>query len=165
MFGKAFASMYTGSMMGAGAHVFAVWTYAIANAGRNHAVHLNPDHLAMVIGMTVDEAKTALEFLLSPDPKSQSPAEDGRRLRHDGGYWYSLVNGPHYRGIRDEADRREYFRVKKQESRERQKQKAGAAVVAGSVTPTAEEPPGPGAPDADGSDHDGDPLGLTGPRR
>jgi hypothetical protein len=119
MYGKAFAKMYTGSMMGAGAHVFVVWGYAIANAGRNHTVDLNPVHLAALIGFTEAEATRAIEFLCAPDPRSQSTAENGARLKHEGGFMYTLVNGAHYRAIRDEADRREYLRVKKQESRAR----------------------------------------------
>ena len=129
MYGKHFAKMYTGSMMGAGAHVFAVWGYAIANSSRNHVVDLNPRHLAALIGFTEAEAEAAIAFLCSPDPKSQSPLHEGRRLLHEGGFMYTLVNGAHYQAIRNEADRREYLRIKKRESRERIRLAASAAVL------------------------------------
>ena len=67
IFGKVFASMFTGSMYGAGAHVFAVMTYVIANMQPNKErveyVRLNPKFLAGVIGETEEKIQSAIDFL------------------------------------------------------------------------------------------------------
>lgn len=119
MYGKWFASTYTGSMMGAGAAVFAVWGWAIANAGPSGVVEINPKLLAAVIGEPESTIEEAVNYLLTPDPSSRSSAEGGRRLIHEGGFQYRIVNHAVYRAIRDEEQRREYNRKKQAESRQR----------------------------------------------
>jgi hypothetical protein len=42
MYGKIFPELYTGSMVGAGCHVFAVWCYALASCDEKGCVELNP---------------------------------------------------------------------------------------------------------------------------
>ena len=82
IFGKVFASMFTGSMCGAGSHVFAVMTYVIANMQPNRErveyVRLNSKFLATVIGEEESRIQAAIDFLCSPDPQSNSPGEKGR---------------------------------------------------------------------------------------
>ena len=51
MYGKIFASTFTGSMFGAGSDVFAVWGYVIANA-QDSRIELNPRMLASTLGST-----------------------------------------------------------------------------------------------------------------
>ena len=109
MFGKHFASMYTGSMLGAGPDVFAVWGYCIANAA-NGQVELNPQHLALLIGMDRAATERAIEYLCAPDSRSRSKTEDGRRLVREGEYAYRLPNWEAYRKVRNEEDRRTYNR-------------------------------------------------------
>ena len=121
MYAKIFAQMFTGSMYGAGPQRFVVWVYAVVKMSHNYTVELNPAILAHTIGMTFEEAEVAIEWLCSPDPKSRTPDYEGRRLIHDGGFMYSVVNGPKYKAIRSEDDRREYFRMKKREERERKR--------------------------------------------
>lgn len=62
----------------------------------------------------------AIEKLSSPDVESRSPDEDGRRIvlldPHRSWGW-RIVNYGHYRGIRDDEARKEYFRVRKREQR------------------------------------------------
>lgn len=123
MFGKFFAQTFTGSMRGAGPTVFAVWGYIISNQLFNGSIELNPQDVADRIGCTVEDVEGAIAFLMAPDPKSRTKTSQGRRLLHDGGFLYTLVNGAVYRNIKDERERREYFRVKKQESRERKASK------------------------------------------
>lgn len=120
MFGKLFAQTFTGSMYGAGSDVIAVWAYVIANTRFNHSVELNPKMVAAMIGMTVEEAREAIAYLCAPDSASRTPDHGGARLLHDGGCLYTVVNAGKYRGIRNEEERREYMRIKKQESRSRQ---------------------------------------------
>src|SRR5690348_3809798 len=126
MYGKIFESLYTGSMVGSGALAFAVWGYVIANMKPDEnigaQVELNPKLLSMILGESEEGVSNTIEFLCSPDPISRSKDEDGRRLVRIGQFSYRVVNGPAYMKIRNEEDRREYFRIKKQEQRKRKKE-------------------------------------------
>ena len=124
MFGKFFASTFTGSMMAAGAEVFAVWAYVIAHAVESR-VELNARLLSAVIGAPVDAIEGAIEKLCAPDPHSRSTEHDGCRLIREGQYQYFVTGHQKYRHMRDEADRRDYNRLKKQESRARLSQTQG----------------------------------------
>lgn len=128
MYGKAFQSMYSGSMMGAGADVFAVWGYVIANAV-NGAVELNPVFLSAVIGMTPDRAQAAIDVLCAPDARSRTKDEDGRRLVREGQFAYRVVNHEKYRAIRDEDQRRDYMRDYMRNRRAEQKRAKAAESV------------------------------------
>ena len=129
-FGKLFASCFTGSMYGAGPVVFAVWAYVFANA-RGSSLELNPALLADVIGSDRESIKSAIEYLCSPDPYSQNPEEEGRRLVHEGAFQYRVVSLDRYRSIHKEEERREYNRLKKREERaknaDRQQLSAGVS--------------------------------------
>ena len=118
MYGKFFASAFTGSMMGAGSATFAVWGYVIAHAVKSQ-VELNPRLLATVIGCTTEEVDEAIALLCKPDPNSRSKAESGRRLVKEGQFAYRVVNHDQYVAIRDEEARRESNRLWKRESRAR----------------------------------------------
>jgi len=120
MYGKFFASAFTGSMYGAGPDVFAVWAYVIANAVDSQ-VELNPRLLAGVIGMTPERAAAAIDYLCAPDAKSRSKVAEGRRMIREGEIAYSVVNHDAYRSIRSEEDRRAYNREKQREHRARVK--------------------------------------------
>lgn len=122
MYGKAFESQYEGSMIGAGMNVFAVWNYAFTKA-RCGAVELNPKLLAFILGGTEKQVNDAIQFLSSPDPKSRSKLEEGRRLVREGEYQYRLVNYIKYNAIRNADDLREYNRQKQAEYRSREKAK------------------------------------------
>lgn len=118
MYGKFFASTFTGSMFGAGPDVFALWGYIIATAVEG-VVEINPSFVAAVLGATPERISAALSVLCNPDSASRSAAEDGRRLVHEGAYQYRVVNHAHYRAIRNEEDRRAYNRDAKRRERER----------------------------------------------
>lgn len=119
MFGKFFSSTFSGSMIGAGSTVFAVWGYVIANAV-NGEVELNPRLLALVIGDTPEAIAEAVEYLAAKDAASRSKEAEGRRIIHETGFLYQVVNHLKYRSILNEDDRKNYFRVKKRESRAKQ---------------------------------------------
>ena len=137
IFGKVFATMFTGSMYGAGAPVFAVMTYVIANMqpdrDRVEFVRLNPQGLADTIGENKETIQKAIDFLCGTDAESNHKEESGRRLVLEGPYLYRVVNGRHYRELKDEEDRlakdavrAARYREKKQaEARSRPKFKAG----------------------------------------
>lgn len=120
MFGKLYESTFTGSMVGAGPLVFAVWGYAIAHCKNDDCVELNPALIAAVIGADQGEVAAVIESFCGPDPRSRSKREDGRRLLRQGEFQYFMVNHFDYRSIRNEDERREYNRLKQREHRARQ---------------------------------------------
>ena len=117
MYWKFFASAFTGSMMGAGADVFAVWAYAIANADVRGFVELNPKLLGAVIGAKPEAMATAIRKLTDPDPESRTEQEEGRRMVKEGSFIYRIVNYQAYRAMRDQDERREQQRVAARDKR------------------------------------------------
>lgn len=126
MYGKIFASMFTGSMMGAGSHVHAVMTYAVSNADERGYVELNPTLLAVLIGDPLERMEDAIAYLCRPDPHSRTPDESGRRLVREGQFLYRIVNYEKYRSARDKEARRQQNRDAKR--RQRQKSATSAQV-------------------------------------
>jgi hypothetical protein len=124
MYGKAYESMYEGSMVGAGINVFAVWNYIIA-ANRGGYIEINPKLLAFILGGKESDIESALEFLQKPDPKSRSKDRNGSRLVKEGQFQYFVVNWAYYQHLKNEVDRREYNRIKQAEYRSRGKTKSG----------------------------------------
>lgn len=129
MFGKHFASMYEGSMIGAGAVVFAVWGYVIATQVPDKIVgsqvRLNPRLLAAILGEDEKEVRQAIEYLCAADGASTTKVEAGRRLKRLGEFDFQVVNGAKYRAIRDEEQRREQNREAQRRYREKKPRAAG----------------------------------------
>jgi hypothetical protein len=128
MFGKHFASMYSGSLFGKPASVFAVLGYIISTMRPSRKdgqcyVELNPTLLAATFASTVDDMLAAINDLCSPDPRSRSKIDDGRRIvpldpeMHVGPMQFRVVNGSKYRALRDEEERRTYLREAKRKER------------------------------------------------
>jgi hypothetical protein len=126
MYGKHYESMYDGSLVGSGSHVFAVMGYVIAKQKPNRefgsVVRLNPLILAPIIGETKERIVAAIELLCAPDAKTTTPDEEGRRLVQIGPFDYRVVNGEKYRNMQNEKDRQEQFRQAKIRSRETERQ-------------------------------------------
>jgi hypothetical protein len=120
MYGKLFSSTFTGSLFGAGAEVFAVWAYVVANTV-DSLVELNPALLSATLGVEPDKVRAAIERLCQPDKDSRNRDHEGRRLVHQSGFQYFVVSHDIYRGIRNEDDRRAYNRDAQRRSRERKK--------------------------------------------
>ena len=116
MYGKHFASMYSGSMVGAGLNVFAVWGYVVANTTKSR-VELNPRLLAAILGCEEEEVTAAIDYLMRPDPQSRLKDHSGKRLIREGQYQYFVPAYETYHNIRNEDERREYNRLKQRESR------------------------------------------------
>ena len=109
MYGKHFSSMYTGSMFGSGAEVFAVWGYVLAHA-MNSRVELNPMLVAAILGEPVELIGGAIDKLCSPDPRSRCKAAEGRRLVKEGEFQYFVPSWEEYNRIRSREELREYNR-------------------------------------------------------
>jgi hypothetical protein len=125
MYGKHFESLYEGSMIGAGAMVFAVWGYVIAKWKPDKKVggqvRLNPALLGPILGESPKEVEKAIEYLCAPDKQSSSKLEGGRRLVRLGQFDYRVVNAAKYHAIRNEEERREQNRQAQARFREKQK--------------------------------------------
>jgi hypothetical protein len=134
-YGKTYETLYTGSMVGAGAVVFAVMGYVIAN-GRPETrdpessvvVELNPKLLGAILGEAVKPIEKAIDFLCEEDPESRSQEEGGRRLLREGQFRYRVVNGRYYRGLADQEKRAEQMR--KASAKYRAKKKWGESGAA-----------------------------------
>lgn len=116
MYGKAFESMYEGSMYGAGVAVFAVWGYVIAKTHHSH-IELNPKKLADTLGGTPEQIQTAIDYLCRPDPASRNKTHQGRRLVKEGAFQFFVTGFEEYSRMRNEEERREYNRLAKQKER------------------------------------------------
>lgn len=93
-----------------------VWITMLAMADRNGVVEAAVPGLAYIARVPVDACQKALEKLESPDEHSRSKDFDGRRIKKIDGGW-ALLNHAKYRAKLSEDERREYFRIKKQEQR------------------------------------------------
>ena len=126
MYGKSYESKYTGSMMGAGFNVFAVWDYVITNTHFG-VIELNPKLVAFTLAGTrpgaVKEVEEAIGYLCRVDPESRSKAEAGRKMVKEGEYQYRVVNWDYYQGLRDAAAQRKYNREAKRRERASKKDK------------------------------------------
>jgi hypothetical protein len=121
MYGKAFASMYTGSMYGCGMHVFAVWNFVLANSDAKGYLEINPRLLAATLGGPATEVQAAIDYLSSADENSRNPDEEGRRIVREGQFLYRIVSHKKYRDMRDSEGKKEYDRNYRREERARGK--------------------------------------------
>lgn len=123
MYGKLFASMYEGSMLGAGPEVFALWPYIISTADREGFVELNFELVATKIGMKAKEVEAVVKGFLEPDSRSRSKEKGGRKLERRGEFLYYVINYQHYRAIKNAEDRRESNRLAQERFRAKKKHK------------------------------------------
>ncbi len=89
-------------------------------ADKTGCVDMTVEAVARRTNVPLDEVKEAIEALLSPDEKSRSKENEGRRLipidsRRDWGW--IIVNYAHYRAIQDEESRRASWRDAKAKQR------------------------------------------------
>lgn len=133
MWAKTFASMYEGSMAGSGPVVFSVWGYIIANTYKEHVL-LNPPIVCAKIGITREEFDQAVGFLSAPDPNSQTPDEEGRRIISSSGHQWFVINSQKYQDFKSADEKAEYNRTKQREYRERKKAQALPSTLPALVT-------------------------------
>ncbi len=107
-YAKVFRTMYTGSMYGAGMHVFAVWGWILAHKDENGIVEVNPELVAHQLGGCATDVSVALQYLCAPDPNSRSKEHEGRRIVQVSQFGYQVVNHDKYRHAGQ--DRTEYWR-------------------------------------------------------
>lgn len=132
MYGKIFERMYTGSMMGSGAMMFAVWPYVIAHMKPNRdrtvfTVELNAQLMAVLIGEEASEIEGVLARCCEPDGSSRTPDKDGRKLVKLGTYLYEVVNGAVYDRIKREEELRDQNRIRQKRYYDVKKKRKQAA--------------------------------------
>lgn len=108
-YGKIFETLFTGSMVGAGAPVFAVWSYVIA-CHRDGVIDLNPALLSTMIGEPAETIQRAIDYLCAEDPHSRTDGNSGRRLTKIGGLQYHVTNWLKYKRLMSKEERKEYQR-------------------------------------------------------
>ena len=115
-------------MVGSGSPTFAVWSYVIAKMQPDKEVgaqvELNPKLLAFILGEKEDVVEKVIQKMCSPDAKSRTPDEQGKRLIRLGQFSYRVVNGVKYLGIRDLESKRAADRDRKAKSRENKPKKS-----------------------------------------
>lgn len=100
-----------------------LWITMLAMADKDGMVEASIPGLADMARLTVKETQEALGILESPDEFSRTKDHDGRRIEPVLGGWL-VLNHAAYRQKMDMDERREYLRLKKQESRERARQQS-----------------------------------------
>src|SRR5689334_4065743 len=93
-------------------------------ADSDGAVDMTPEAISRRTNVPLDEVTKYINELCQPDPLSRSKLHEGKRLiplDSQRGWGWKIVNYEHYREIRDEAARREYFRDKQRERRRKLK--------------------------------------------
>lgn len=129
-------------------------------ADSDGVIDMTMEAIARRTNVPLEIVRAALSDLCAPDPASRTPLEDGRRLLplDEGRAWgWQVVNYAHYRAIRDEESRREYWRTVKQAEREAKrkkpkktrpkKKKTDAEVLGNGYTPRGDYPRPPMEPE------------------
>lgn len=95
-----------------------VWITMLALAGADGVVEASVPGLADLARVPIQACEEALQTFQSADPYSRTEDHDGRRIEPVKGGWL-ILNHASYRERENKDARREYLRVKKQESRAR----------------------------------------------
>lgn len=113
-------------------------------ADSDGVVDMTDDAIARRSNVPLETIQKAIKTLSSPDPRSRSGVEDGRRIvpldAHRDWGW-QIVNYQHYRGLRTEESRREYFREYRRKEREAKRPKPKSKPVAHPLRMTTPQPP------------------------
>jgi hypothetical protein len=93
-------------------------------ADRDGQVDMTVAAIARRTNVPIEIVNTAIEKLSAPDPDSRTPDAEGRRIvlldQHRSWGW-QIVNYAHYRDIRDDEARKEYFRERQRQHRAKSK--------------------------------------------
>jgi hypothetical protein len=132
MYNRIYKTLFEGSMVGAGALTFAVWSYVLGKMkpSRKDAqfyVEINPVLLAAILGEGQGEVEAVILKMCGPDESSRTKDEKGARLIREGQFLYRVVNGAKYNDLRSHDQRLAYQRVKQAEYRRTKKQRLVAA--------------------------------------
>jgi hypothetical protein len=129
MFGRVFASLWEGSMVGK-SDLQLVFIFLLAKADAGGCADYHPTVISAMTGIAEDRVRQALMELEGPDPESRSEKLGGARLErlseHRDWGWH-IVNWEDYRAIRSLEDRRQ--RNREAQARRRAKINDASPVV------------------------------------
>jgi len=115
--------MYDGTLASDGPwQALVTFQQMIVLADQDGVVDMTASAIARRTSIPLEIIQLGVERLMAPDPESRTPDEDGRRITlvEDHRAWgWQIVNYAKYRDMRKAEDRREYLRIKQQESRSR----------------------------------------------
>ncbi|NBR66810.1 MAG: hypothetical protein EBT79_05935 [Actinobacteria bacterium] len=130
MFAKVFASLWQGSMVGR-SDLQLVFIYMLANCDAKGVFDQTPEVVSALTGLPLERVEEAIRILESPDPRSRTATDDGRRIvlldEHRDWGW-QIVNYVEYRNSRDEEQRKDQNREAARRYRERTHDDASAIV-------------------------------------
>lgn len=115
---KLFSSIITSTVWREPKEVKILWITMLALADKYGEVAGSVPGLAAMAGLGIEETRSALLALESPDPDSRTKEDEGRRVRPIDGGWF-LINHAKYREMMNADDRKEYLRKKQAEYRAR----------------------------------------------
>lgn len=98
-----------------------VWITLMASTDSSGCVIGTLAKLARDARVDVESCQRAIDKFLAPDPSSLTAAHEGRRIELVEGGW-RLLNHEKYRLMMDAERKREYFRNKRREYREKARQ-------------------------------------------
>jgi len=134
---KLFGSIVLSTIWREPNHIRIVWITMLALADKRGIVEGSVPGLADLCRVSVGECREALEKLMAPDPDSRTKAEGGRRILEVEGGW-QLVNHAKYRAKLNQDERKEYLRIKKQESRVNKRRELSTPSTQPEAAPEAE---------------------------
>jgi hypothetical protein len=120
-FTKLFNSILTSSIWCEDDKTRIVWITMLAMANEFGMVESCVGGLAHQAHVSKEDCQKALDKFLEPDTDSRSAEFEGRRIERVSGGW-RLLNHAKYRAQMSLESRREYFRLKKQEARKKEKE-------------------------------------------
>jgi hypothetical protein len=117
-FTKLDANILQSSIMAEDANTFKVWIALLASCGPDGISRVSSIYLSSVCHLPLPEVDKSIEILESPDSRSRSIADEGRRIRRvDGGYL--LINYAKYRAYsysrEVETERKRQYRANKKQ--------------------------------------------------
>ena len=121
MYGKVFSSLWDGTL----ATNWPGWSllvFMIANCDPDGTIDMTPEAMAARTGIPLVEVHLALDHLSSPDLRSRSQEEEGRRIvlldPENRNWGWSIVNYRKYREFTDAETIRKQNRIRKQKQRD-----------------------------------------------
>jgi hypothetical protein len=106
LYAKVFTSLWDGTLYGK-TDAQLVFIFLLAHADPDGEVRVVAEAIAGATGISLENVRSAIAYLESPEPGSGSEDREGRRIERigDADRW-QVTNYVKYRGLRDEMERR-----------------------------------------------------------
>jgi len=125
MFAKIFSQIFDSSIADNSTHRHIFMDFLVL-ADSDGVVDMTLEAIARRTNVPLEQIAEAVAAFCSPDPRSNTPDEEGRRLLpidQQKPWGWQIVNYHQYRAIRDEEARREYHRDYRRKEREAKRAK------------------------------------------